>query len=142
MQTTVEAAGRMWVIPQEPTVGVILGLRDWIAEQEGDPFEGLKELMELLPKEEAIALVKEAREVKQQLKSFSLNCKLAQRYLTTELGMLKFTELLLRSAYPDMSDREVLAVTMAYGEKIAEEKKRKPEGNGQAPATMTGVMTA
>ena len=131
-ETRVRACGREWVIPAEPSVGMILKFRDWCAGQLGDPFEGLETLAKCLPKEEMVALIKEARDTKQQLKCFSLTCEVAQRFLKTEAGGLKFTELLLRDAYPDMTDAEVREVTLAYGEQLAQHKAS--EGNGRAPA--------
>ncbi len=139
MQTRVKACGKEWVISAEPTVGCLLAFRDWIAEQEGDPFAGIREMVELgLPKEEAIIFIKEAREVKKQLACFSLNCPLAQRYLKTEAGSLAFAGLILRDALPNATEEELRAVLSAWSEKMAREKE--PEGNGEAPASAPGKM--
>ena len=132
-ETRVRAAGKEWVIPAEPSVDVILRFRDWIAEQVGDPFEGLDVLVGYLPKEEMVAFIKQGRSLREQLKCFSLRCELAQNYLHTEIGGLKFTELILRDAYPDMTDKEVQAVTIAYGERLA--AMSESEGNGQSPVS-------
>lgn len=133
MRTRVRACNQEWLIPAEPSVAALLAFRDWCAEQIGDPFDGIKQAIELgLPKEEATAMILEARDTAKQLKKFSLKCPVAREFLNTEIGGFKLTELILRDAYPDMTDQQVQEVTVAYAMQLA---ARKPEGNDQAPVT-------
>lgn len=133
MDTRVKALGKEWAISGEMSVGALLAFRDWVAAEVGDPFAALEDAIRFKrPEEEQRALYEQGKAVKEQLRCFSLKTELGQRYLYTEAGSLKFTELMLRDAYPEITNREVAVVTMAYGEQ-APQPPRKPEGNGQAP---------
>ena len=146
MQMIVEACGRTWAIPSEPSVGAILGFGEWVAAREGDILGETKQLIELLPKTpegeaEARQLVREASNRLRELKEFSLEIDIAKRYLRTEAGLAELMRLRLAEVYPDVTLQQAFAVVVALGKQVLAEQEG-PEGNGKAPATLlTGAMS-
>lgn len=94
---------------------VIVEFRDWIAEQIGDPFADVERLIDKLPPEEAKTMIREAKETCDQLRSWSIGCPLAQRFLRTELGLGQLAYLQLRDHHPDITPDEALRVVLALG---------------------------
>lgn len=117
---------------------IVEEFRDWIATQEGDPFTNVKELIGVLDPAAARTWVAEAKEVKDQLRSFSLGCPLAQRYLKTEIGQGELCYLLLRKHQPEITRDEAFAVWTAigaeeYGSVLAKTQGSPPK-NAEPPA--------
>ena len=117
---------------------VIFGFRDWISEQIGDPFAEAERFADKLPAADVLAMVKEAKAVKDQLAGFSIACHLAQQYLKTELGSGMLFKLLLELHHPDVTLEQAFVVLRRFGElKLAEGK----DGSvASALATATGSV--
>lgn len=133
----VKAAGKTWAIPDDISVDALLKFRDWCAEQYGDPYADLEDAIRFKrPEEEQRALYERGKAVKEQLRYFSLKTEIGQHYLNTEAGSLKFSELKLRDSFPEITDRELSALIVAYAEQAEARKKAEPgpEGNAQAPS--------
>lgn len=140
----VRAGGKTWTLGRL-TVDVVLGFRDWIKEQLGDPFTNLERVFDRLPREEQIARVKEIEAIDKQLKNFSLQSPLANEWRSTELGAAKLFQLLLKEHHPQATMDDGLLVCLALGEKgqaeeaLAKAQGALPEsgGNPQALAALT-----
>jgi len=136
-ETPVTVDGKPFIIGRL-TVGVIKSFRDWIQEQIGDPFAEVERFMERMPPEWSIHALRAAGEVRDQLASFSLQCPLAKRFLTTEAGMARLVQGLLQAHHPHVTEGEAFAVMLALGEDqtakaIAAAAGEVPAKNGQDP---------
>jgi hypothetical protein len=117
---------------------IIEGFRDWIADQVGDPFADVERLLDKLPADEAKAMVKEAKETRDQLRSFSLGCPLAQRFLRTEIGMGQLAFLQLRGHHPDITPDDAFQVVLTLGAREVGNVVNKTSG---APAKNAHALT-
>lgn len=88
----------------------IRALRDFVAAREGDPFELAERFLGKIPQEESLRMIREAEEIKKQLRCFSLACPLAQKHLATEEGLAFLLLQLLRGHHPQATESEALAV--------------------------------
>jgi hypothetical protein len=114
------------------TVDVILGFRDWVAEQVGDPYAAAERVLPHLPKEDAVAAVKEAEATAKQLRQFSMQSPLAQSWAGTELGGAKLFQLMLRANHPAATHDDGLAVVMELGRKrMVEATLAKAQGDAR-----------
>jgi hypothetical protein len=138
-ESKVSVGPKTWTVSRL-TVGVIESFRDWVAQQEGDPFENLPDrFLDRLPPEEVSRLLKEAKDVKDQLKGFSLACPLAQKWIKNERGGAYLVALLLQQHQPGATADDALAVMEAVGlEKvIADAHGTVPkESAGNAPGPL------
>lgn len=114
--------------------------KEWVAQQEGDPFEVVEKFLGRVPEAESLRQLKEAEQVRDCLKHFSLACPLAQRYLATEEGGARFLRPLLRPAGgKEATEDDALAVYLHMARRgLAEALERAqgegPAGNAPAPA--------
>ena len=116
-ESTVVVAGKPWTLGRLE-IGVIENFRDWIKAQEGDPFEGLDVLVKLLPPPDGIALVKEARDIRDQLKCFTLQSPLAKKWLATERGNATLILFLLYRHHAKATIEDAFALVVAMGEEL------------------------
>jgi hypothetical protein len=143
-KTKVRTAGgrELWLGPL--AVGHVLGFRDWLRDQVGDPFARLDApWFDKLPVDEQLRRVKAAEDTDEQLRKFSIICPLAQEWLATEAGAATFYQLLLQSHHPDATLDEALQVAAVLGKQADDERKAReaaakagapePEGNVTAP---------
>lgn len=114
---------------------MIRDFRDWIAGRVGDPFAVAERFVDKLPGPEAMALVKEAEETKQELESFRLLGPLGLRFLLTEEGLTFVVGMLLQRHHPDADDDTREAVADAVGERLVEilQKAQGSVPNGAGP---------
>lgn len=129
-ETPVTVDGKPWIVGRL-TIGALEEFRDWIKAQVGDPFEGLAELVKVLPKEDAMELVKEAREVKQQLREFSMQTPICKTYMATESGASRLVLALLKPHHPQATIEDAFAVVQALGDKMP---KVIADAHGEVPA--------
>lgn len=116
--------------------------RDWIARQIGDPYDHAEALIkrfgDVLPREEQIALVKEARATALELQGFSMGSPLAQRFLRSEEGLARLVHGLLLAAQPQATLDDAYAVVQALGTELdatlAKASGEAPGPNAAAPA--------
>jgi hypothetical protein len=125
-------------------VGITLAFRDWIAEREGDPFDGLDKIVALLPKEDAVPLIKEAKSIKDQLRCFDLQTPLAQKHIKTQVGATELMRLLLVEHHPQITDREIFQVLAALAKQMQKDQSKEansqePEGNLLARQGLAGL---
>lgn len=113
-EVEIEAGGRTWRLGRL-TVDVLFGFRDWIKDQVGDPFARLDRVLDRLPKEEALAAIREADDVCRQLERFSMQCPLAREWMNTELGAARMFQLLLLRHHPQATMDDGLLVAMELG---------------------------
>lgn len=123
---------REWTVGRVE-IRVIRAFRDWIAERLGDPFAAAERWVDKLPPEQAVLMVREAEQTRDQLASFSLGCPLARRFLATEEGQAVLFQLLLEPAHPDVTEEEAWRVAQALGEKAAEVLAKASGEAGAAP---------
>lgn len=146
-ETKVQAQGKTWTLGRL-TVGVLEQFRDWISLQVGDPFADVERFVDKLAKEDAVAMIKEAKAVKDQLAKFSLSCDLARQYLSTERGAAQLIWLLMVEHHPDASLDDALAVILAIGAERLGGVVRSASGEvlgarpGNAPAPPPARATA
>jgi hypothetical protein len=121
----VKAAGKEWQLPPHPGPDAIISFRDWIAEQEGDPYADAEAAAKVLGQGDPLVkeLVTKGRGIKEQLRCFTLKGPIAMLYLATEQGATQFFKFWLLEKYPDITDQEALAVAIAHGK--AEEERKK-----------------
>ena len=129
-ETTVTAGGKKYTLSRLER-RIVEEFRDWVREQEGDPFAAAKELLPHLDPATAKQLIADADATKKQLRAFSIGCPLAQKYLGTELGLAELVYLLLRDKQPDVTREEAFALVLEAG--AAEVAKKLKETSGEAP---------
>lgn len=129
-ESTVQALGKTWVFGRAE-LSVIAEFKDWVAAQIGDPFFVVDRYADKLSPEMFREKLKEAEAVRDQLASFSLGCALAIRFLNTEAGAAKLTQLLLRANHPRVTEEDALAILLEMGAaKLAEAIET---GSGSVP---------
>jgi hypothetical protein len=96
------------------TVGVLRSWRDWIANRVGDPFAYVEKWLGKIPEAESLRQLREAEEVRDQLRYFSLGAPLAARMLGTEEGGAQLLYLLLKASgkHPNATEDDGLALVL------------------------------
>ncbi|MCC6421627.1 MAG: hypothetical protein IT429_25690 [Gemmataceae bacterium] len=113
-ETAVVAAGKTWTVGRID-VGVLERFRDWVQQQEGDPFDGLERLIDRVPKEIALEMIKEARGRRDALRLMDYADPLLQRYQQTVRGSLQLLLLALQTHHPEATLTDVQAVAAQLG---------------------------
>lgn len=121
----------------------IRAFRDWVSSQVGDPFAEAERFIGSLPPAEATKLIAEARLLRDQLQSFSMFGELGLRFLMTEEGVWRVSQLLLQRYHcggtEKMTEDEIDDVAEVVADRIVD-VLRKAMGqlpNGQGPAGET-----
>lgn len=89
---------------------MLRALKDWITEGVGDPFETVERYLGRVPEAETVRQLKEAEDIRDQLRFFSLACPLAQRAMATEEGAAKLFHLLLLEKDPKATEEDAFEV--------------------------------
>jgi hypothetical protein len=129
-------AGKTWRVGKF-TIGVVEKFIGWIREEAADPFEGLDKLVPLMPRDEALALIKEAREAKAALASMDLNSPEIQKWARTARGAFRLLYFMLQQNHPEVTLDDVFAIAMEVGsdhvaKAIASGQGVVPGGNAEA----------
>ncbi|MES2342327.1 MAG: hypothetical protein V4597_11660 [Pseudomonadota bacterium] len=119
-ESEVKALGRTWTTGRL-TVGVIESFRDWVATQEGDPFDLPDKYLDRLDPATVAAILKEAKDTRDQLRGFSLACPLAQKWLKNERGGAVLMHLLLKAHHPTATLDDALGILEEIGLAAAEQ---------------------
>lgn len=134
--STIKALGGEWKVGPF-TIDTLEAFRDWIAEQEGDPFAELEnKWFDLLPKEEQVKRIAEAENIKRQLKRFTLQCSIAKEWMANERGAVHFLTLLLKPNHPNITREQVFRIAQEAGpalKRAVETAIGRPPGNASTP---------
>lgn len=123
---------------------VVIGFKAYVESCWVSPIE--TKLFDKLPEAEQIARLNEHENAQRQLKSFSLACPLAQKYLETEEGWAKFAQLMLQKHHPEMTEADAFDLVVEHPEEFAKAlsaaqgKMPASPKNGQAPAGIAAVL--
>src|SRR5262249_4996521 len=114
--TQIQANGKLYTIARLE-LRIVRKFKEWVESIVGDPFAQINDkYFDLLPKEEQLALLKQAKQDKDDLACFSLNGPLARRFLQKEEGIAMFGRLMLEKHHPGISEEEAFDVWLAVGE--------------------------
>jgi len=128
-EVVVEALGKKWTIGRL-TLRIVKEFKHYLEELVGDPYAQIDDKhFDLLPKEEQLALLKEAKQAKDDLACFSLNCPLAKKYLAREEGVARFGQLMLQQSHPDITPEDAFDVWMAVGQEEMQKALQKAQGS-------------
>lgn len=133
----VKALGAEWKVGPF-TLDTLEAFRDWIAEQEGDPFLELEtKWFDRLPPDEQVKRITRAEDIKRQLKRFTLQCPLAREWMTNERGAVHFLYLLLKPNHPNITQKQVFCIAQEAGPALKAAVDSAvgvpPVGNAQTP---------
>mgnify|MGYP001582727139 CR=1 FL=1 len=103
-------------------LSVLRAFRDWVAEKAGDPFETVERWIDRVPAEETVRQLKEAEDVRDQLRFFSLACPLAARLLGTEEGLAKLLHLLMLERDAKAREEDAFEAVLAINEEAMTEQ--------------------
>jgi len=136
--TKVTALGKEWTISRLE-LRIVRAFKDYIAGIVGDPYAQINDrLFDLLPREEQLAMLRQAKQDKEDLACFSLNCSLAKRFLQMEEGIAVFGQLMLQKHHPDITQEDAFDVWLSIGQeqmqKALASAAGEPVGNAAAPA--------
>src|SRR5580693_8341618 len=106
----IKALGKTWKISTRVEQGDVDDFLDWVKEQEGDPFEGLKEYLPLMPENERAKLFREARDKRDMLKCLHWESPLAENYKKTIKGALKAFMMGLKRFHPEVTEKEAFDI--------------------------------
>jgi hypothetical protein len=101
------------------TVAVLHAFRDYAAEVVGDPFEAVERFVGRAPDEAVSRMLRDAEDVRDQLRYFSLATPLAQKLLGTESGQARLIRLLMTDKAATEEDAMRVVLHLA-GSAIAE----------------------
>jgi len=115
--TKVNALGKEYTISRLE-LRIVRAFKEYVAGIVGDPYAQINDrLFDLLPKEEQLAMLRQAKQDKDDLACFSLNCPLAKRFLQMEEGIAVFGQLMLKKHHPDVTQEEAFDVWLSVGQK-------------------------
>lgn len=120
-----DSAGKVWNFSRF-NIAKLKDFGAWVKEQVGDPFALAEKLLTKAegygtgPLQDAIIRqyemeMERAKMLDAQLRGFSLNCPLAQQYMTTADGMGKMALIMLSGSHPNISEQEAVAVVLEMG---------------------------
>lgn len=113
------------------THDLIAQFHAWVVEREGDPFELCLRFKDQMTPEVWADEFKRARETRDQLKAFTLESPVAQKWLRTPEGAAHLFWLLLKDRQPDITESEAFQVFLSLG--FAEAKALLEKGAGRVP---------
>lgn len=90
--------------------------KDWVAEIVGDPFETVERYLGRVPETETARQLKDAEDIRDQLRFFSLACPLAQRMMGTEEGAAKLFHLLMLEKDAKAAEEDAFSVVLHLNE--------------------------
>jgi hypothetical protein len=137
--TKVQALGREYTVSRLE-LRIVRAFKDYVAGIIGDPFAQVNDrYFDLLCREEQLAVLKQAKQDRDDLACFSLHCPLAKRFLEREEGIAVLGRLMLRKHHPDITEDEAFNVWLALGQEqlnaAMASAAGEPVGNGGAAAT-------
>lgn len=136
-EQVVRVAQKQWKLGRL-TEGVINNFRDWISERVGDPYEAPLRIAERCSREYADQLFREAKEVDDALKHFSIASPLAQSYLATETGSAKLLHEMMLVNHPDATLDDAMELAVHIGQQKLATTLERASGTipdaGKAPA--------
>lgn len=129
------------------TRAAIFAFRDWIREQEGDPWEAVERVKEYLTPDQLLERVKAAEEITKDLQCFSLATATAQRWMHTEEGMARLLHGLMLAKDAKATIDQAFEVFVALGaeelaKKLSDAGGEVPGGNEPDPATAGSTGTS
>jgi hypothetical protein len=126
--TTITALGKEWTISRLE-LRIVRAFKEYVASIVGDPYSQIDDrLFDLLPREEQLVMLRQAKQDKEDLACFSLNSALAKRFLQMEEGIAVFGQLMLKKHHPDVTLDEAFDVWMAVGQKQMQEALNRAAG--------------
>lgn len=129
-ETTFTALGKRWTFGRLE-LRAIEEIRDWIAEQVGDPFALVDRFIDKVPREDGLKMLAEAKAVADDLRNFSLQSDLAKKWIGTERGAAVLVASLLRANHPDIDHATAFLILQEIG--AAELEKAVNRGTGKVP---------
>jgi len=146
-EQTIQIPGGKAVRLGRLTVAVIRAFGEYCAELVGDPFADVERFLGRAPEADVSRLLKEATEVRDDLRFFTLGTRVAQRALNTEQGSVRMMLLLMRQADPRATedDASALVVYLSAVDRMGEVIRKasggsKDEGEG-AEGNAAGAPT-
>lgn len=127
-ESPVEVDGKTWILGRME-LSIIRGFRDWIKAQIGDPFDKVERVLKFIDKDEALARIKAAEAIRDQLEGFSLQTPLAKEWMGSELGMTELIRLLLQKRHPGTTSEEAFQLLMAMGGQLTAETLQQAQGS-------------
>lgn len=103
-------------------LSVLRSFRDWVAELVADPFEVVERWIDRVPAEETVRQLRQAEDVRDQLRYFSLACPLATRLLGTEEGLAKLLHLLMLERDQKATEDDAFELALHLMESAAAEQ--------------------
>lgn len=151
-ETKVKALGKEWTFSRLE-LRVIEKFRDWIEEQIGDPFAKADRYVNVLPPEEAKAMIKEAEEVQRNLRCFNLHTEFAQQWMGTPSGMGNLVAFMLEDHHPEVNADLAFRIVIDMGDDQLQKILKKAEGSatrqpggkskkGNPPTSPTGTTSS
>ncbi len=129
--TSVKALGKEWTISRLE-LRIVRAFKEYVAGIVGDPYAQINDrLFDLLPQEEQLAMLRQAKQDKEDLACFSLNGPLAKRFLQMEEGIAVFGQLMLKKHHPDITQEEAFDVWLSVGQE--QMNKALASAAGEAP---------
>src|SRR5947209_5027603 len=113
-ETTVQAMGKTWRVGKL-RLSVLEEFIAWIATQIPDPFEGLEKIVPLLDRQEALALIKEAKARKDALVCKDIGHPIIQEFQQTVRGALHLFWLMLKEHQPDVTKDQAFEIALETG---------------------------
>lgn len=115
----------------------VRAFREWVETRIGDPFQVVERFLGKLDDSQLMPLLKEAEQVKHQLRAFSMGCPLAIEHLGTEEGVTYLVSLLLARHHHPVVEEDAWEVALEVDRRRAEVLERaqgKLPPNAEAPA--------
>lgn len=137
-----QAQGKTWRTAKME-YSILDRFAEWVKTQLADPFAGLEKIIDKLPREDALQLVREAQARQREMETLDIDSPEVSRFMKTNRGAMRIFHLLLSANHPELTLDQAFALGMElgedkiqeiFGDAAGEAPGEAPQGNRPGPA--------